>query len=221
MPSNRGSSSRRHDDRRDRDNDFEFNIANNPGVTRNLGRGDDTVEVRGALNQVRITFTSAEVGNGDPFDGSAVAPQDGGLAVRVQAEDAAGGLVGPVSRFDDEGITFTTRNAALFDVRDLVTGASRGLFDEVILGTDRDDELGDDDMTAAAATTMTTAADDDDAAATTTTTTPPNPITSTAAPAMTKSSAGGSTTSSSAERAMTCSSGGRATTASSAAPAMT
>ena len=115
-------------------------------MSRNLGSGDDTVKIRSRdVDQIRITFTSAEVGNGDPNDGSAIAPQDGGLAVRVQAEDALGNLVGPVSRFDDEGITFKAKGDALFDVRDLVTGASRGLFDEVILGTARNDELGDDD----------------------------------------------------------------------------
>ena len=152
MPSNRNStSSRRIDEREDRDDKFEFNISTSPAVTRNLGAGDDTVEFKSSnLAQIRITFTSLEVGNGNPNDGSAIAPQDGGLAVRVQAENALGNLVGPVSRFDDEGITFTTKGATLFDVRDLVTGATRGLFDEVILGTSGNDRInpahgGDDD----------------------------------------------------------------------------
>lgn len=144
MPSIRSGSSSRRD--HDRDDKFDFNINTNVGVSRNLGSGDDTVKIRSRdVDQIRITFTSSEVGNGNPNDGSAIAPQDGGLAVRVQAEDALGNLVGPVSRFDDEGITFKANRDALFDVRDLVTGASRGLFDEVILGSAGHDKLGDDD----------------------------------------------------------------------------
>lgn len=129
----------------DLDDKFEFDISTSPAISRNFGAGDDLVKIRSRdVDQIRITFTSAEVGNGNPNDGSAIAPQDGGLAVRVQAENAAGNLVGPVSRFDDEGIQFKANRDALFDVRDLVTGASRGLFDEVILGTSGNDKLGDD-----------------------------------------------------------------------------
>lgn len=146
MPSNRHSnSSRLHDRREDLDDKFEFNISTSPAVSRNLGAGDDLVKIRSRdVDQIRITFTSVEVGNGNPNDSNTLANQDGGLAVRVQAENAAGDLVGPVSRFDDEGITFKANRDALFDVRDLVTGLSRGLFDEVILGTAGADELGDD-----------------------------------------------------------------------------
>ena len=68
-----------------------------------------------------------------------MANQDGGLAVRLQAEDGADGLTGPVSRFDDEGITFVAATPGVtFDVRDLVSGAARGdQFEVVTLGTDR------------------------------------------------------------------------------------
>ncbi len=85
MPPNRSDkSSHRQDRRDDRDNDFEFNISTSPGVSRNLGAGDDEVKIRSRdVDQIRITFTSLEVGNGNPRDGSAIAPQDGGLAVRV------------------------------------------------------------------------------------------------------------------------------------------
>ena len=55
-----------------------------------------------------------------------MANQDGGLAVRAQAEDADGMLMGPVSRFDDEGITFRATGDFTFDVRDLVSGVERG-----------------------------------------------------------------------------------------------
>ena len=143
----------RESDRDDRDNargaerdarnnggdDFvRFDISRGAPVNRNLGAGDDVVEVRGndALRQVRVTFTSAEVGNGNPNDAGTLANQDGGLAVRVQAEDGQGNLTGAISRFDDEGIEFTSRGDVKFDVRDLTNGAQRGdFFDVVRLGT--------------------------------------------------------------------------------------
>jgi Ca2+-binding RTX toxin-like protein len=138
MPSNRSSNSGHRDGR---DNQFKFDITKSEGVSRNLGSGDDSVEIKGDVPQIRITFTSIEIGNGDPNDSNTLANQDGDLAVRVQAEDALGNLAGAVSRFDDEGFTFRTKGAALFDVRDLVTGVSRGLFDQVILGTNGGDTI--------------------------------------------------------------------------------
>ncbi|MCY7399196.1 MAG: hypothetical protein LH466_10220 [Sphingomonas bacterium] len=143
MPSNRNSNESRRIDERD---DYRFDITRSPAVQRDLGAGDDKVRIEApGVAQIRITFTGLEVGNGNPNDSNTLPNQDGGLAVRVQAENAAGNLVGPVSRFDDEGIQFKAKGATLFDVRDLVTGASRGLFDEVILGTSGADKLGDDD----------------------------------------------------------------------------
>jgi Ca2+-binding RTX toxin-like protein len=137
------SSNRHHDD----DRAFRFDITRSAPIARDLGSGDDRVEIRGDVPQIRLSFSPFEVGNGSPNDSNTQANQDGGLAVRVQAEDAAGNLTGPVSRFDDEGITFTTRGAALFEVQDLVTGVSRGLFDTVILGTSGADRINvsDDD----------------------------------------------------------------------------
>lgn len=133
------------------DDVFSFNISRDPAVARDLGVGDDLVEVKaiqsGEVPQVRLTFTSSEVGNGLATDGNALANQDGGLAVRVQAEDGTGMLAGAVSRFDDEGITFETNGRFTFDVRDLVSGAQRGdQFDVVKLGTagrDIFDEFGE------------------------------------------------------------------------------
>jgi Ca2+-binding RTX toxin-like protein len=123
----------------DRDGDeFRFNISRDPAVRRNLGEGDDVVEISadGRIPQVRLTFTSAEVGNGSATDSNTMMNQDGGLAVRVQAENRSGGLVGPVSRFDDEGITFESNGRFTYDVRDLVSGVQRGaFFDTVELGT--------------------------------------------------------------------------------------
>ncbi len=133
----------------DRTNNFKFDISKSDVLSRDLGPGQDSVSIKhdASLEQIRLTFTSAEVGNGNPLDaGDPARNQDGGLAVRVQAETASGNTTGPESRFDDEGATFSTVGDATFDVRDLVSGVSRGnFFDEVILGTngaDRFDETG-------------------------------------------------------------------------------
>ncbi|MDD2546295.1 MAG: calcium-binding protein [Burkholderiaceae bacterium] len=123
----------------------------------NLGAGLDVVNVTIAgTNQVRLTFTSADVGNGDALDGNNTAAstgiayggaEDGGLAVRFEQEltnvvtgeaGAAGTTV--VARYDDEGIVFVSAaNTADFDVRDLGTGTARGSFVNVVLGTDGND----------------------------------------------------------------------------------
>lgn len=112
----------------------------------NLGAGDDTVNVAAPLSasQIRLTFTSSEVGNASANDSGTMTNQDAGLAVRMQVEDGAGGLSGTISRFDDEGITFTSTTAGVtFDVRDLVSGTARGdQFTVVKLGTSGDDDLG-------------------------------------------------------------------------------
>ena len=99
-----------------------------------------------AGTQVRLTFTSSEVGNGDPRDADLLASQDGGLAVRFQLEDASGNPIGPISRYDDEGISFARLQGSglTFDVRDLVSGVQRGdQFDVVRLGTSGDDTISD------------------------------------------------------------------------------
>ncbi len=137
-------------DQRDADK-FKFDVSRDGAQSRNLGEGADEVTVKGNgdVNQVRLTFTSAEVGNGNPQDSNTLVNQDGGLAVRLQAEDAAGNPVGPISRFDDEGITFRSQGDIKFDVRDLVSGVERGNdFDVVTLGTSRGDfisEFGEKD----------------------------------------------------------------------------
>lgn len=135
--------------RRDDDDTVRLNVFRDDAVAKDLGAGDDVVQVRGDKDgQVRLTFTSVEVGNGDPNDSNTMMNQDGGLAVRLQAEDGADGLTGPMSRFDDEGITFKAKTKDLtFDVRDLVAGTQRGdKFEVVRLGTqdgDRLDESGE------------------------------------------------------------------------------
>lgn len=126
------------------DDTYRLDLFRDGPVEKDLGNGDDRV-VLDSLNkvsQIRLTLTSSEVGNGDAEDSDSMANQDGDLAVRLQAENTFGGLRGPESRFDDEGITFVTAGSATFDVRDLVSGVSRGdSFDVVKLGTQRDDLL--------------------------------------------------------------------------------
>jgi Ca2+-binding RTX toxin-like protein len=125
--------------------------------TQSLAADPNKVETysvsAGGATQVRVTFTSGEVGNGDGNDGAAVATpdatlayggqKDGGLAVRVQAEDANDALTGPLSRANDEGILFVTGSkTTTFDVRDLISGASRGDdFEAVFLGTNSADSF--------------------------------------------------------------------------------
>ncbi len=121
---------------------FDFNVSRDGPVAKDFGAGDDVVRVSADQpGQVRLTFTSAEVGNGNPNDSNTMLNQDGGLAVRLQAENGSDGLTGPVSRFDDEGISFEAETDGLtFDVRDLVSGAQRGdRFDVVSLGTQAGD----------------------------------------------------------------------------------
>ena len=120
-----------------------FNVSTNGADAVNLGNGSDIVNVSAAAaGQVRLTFTSAEVGNSNANDAGTLTNQDGGLAVRLQAEDSAGGVTGLVSRFDDEGTSFVAAAGTTFDVRDLVAGTQRGdLFEVVSLGTSGGDTL--------------------------------------------------------------------------------
>lgn len=125
-----------------------YNVATDGADAVDLGIGSDLVNVgAGGPGQVRLTFTSAEVGDGAAQDAGNLSGQDGGLAVRLQLEDSEGALVGDVARYDDEAISFLSATAGLtFDVRDLVSGAQRGnQFQAVILGSS-----GVDNLTAAA-----------------------------------------------------------------------
>lgn len=109
-----------------------------------LGTGLDTVQVTGAAGQLRLTFTSAEVGDDSIYDSGLLTNQDQQQAVRMQNESGTTDtLTGPISRFDDEGITFRAMTTGLtFDVRDLVSGAARGdSFVQVRLGTSGADTI--------------------------------------------------------------------------------
>ncbi|WP_275785035.1 calcium-binding protein [Pararhizobium gei] len=126
------------------DNSYRFDIFKDGPLERDLGAGNDLVSIDApdAVKQIRLTFTSSEVGNGSADDSNTLANQDGGLAVRVQAEYNVGKLRGPESRFDDEGIVFKSNGKFTFDVRDLVSGVQRGdTFDVVKLGTSGADNL--------------------------------------------------------------------------------
>ena len=124
------------------DDTLNIRIPVNGQYTVNLGAGSDDVLVSGRDTQVRLTFTSSEVGNGSATDSNTQTNQDGGLAVRFQAETVSGALTNLVNRFDDEGINFVGYNGITFDVRDLVSGAQRGnQFHEVQLGTSGRDKL--------------------------------------------------------------------------------
>jgi Ca2+-binding RTX toxin-like protein len=113
--------------------------------------GETVIPPDSTENQVRLTFTSAEVGDGDGNDSNTLANQDGGPAVRYQDEDAMGNLVGPEFRFVDEdpmagsGRIFDARGldpSVTFDVRDLPTGTERGdQFRVVELGTNMGDTI--------------------------------------------------------------------------------
>jgi Ca2+-binding RTX toxin-like protein len=120
------------------------NLATDGSDQIDLGSGRDKVSVSAPAMapQVLVTFTSSEVGNDQALDSDTMANQDGGLAVRLQAEDGSGTLVGAVGRFDDEGVTFESNGAFTFDVRDLVSGVQRGdAFDALTLGTKGNDTI--------------------------------------------------------------------------------
>ena len=63
-----------------------FNVSTDETDTVNLGEGSDVVTLSAAAaGQIRLSFVSAQVGNGSANDAPSPAPQDGGLAVRLQA----------------------------------------------------------------------------------------------------------------------------------------
>ncbi|MES3009904.1 MAG: DUF4214 domain-containing protein [Pseudomonadota bacterium] len=101
----------------------------------------DTITVQGG-GEVRLTFTSADVGNTNALDGNNDANEDGGLAVRYQLENGGGTPTGVAHRFEDENITFDGRaSGTKFDVRDLPSGTARGVFDVVTLGSSVGDNV--------------------------------------------------------------------------------
>ena len=108
------------------------------------GTGDDVVQVFGPAREIRLTWSTLQTGNGDANDSGLLAGEDGGLNVRFQSEDTAGDLSGPVSRYDDEGISFIGLNGVTFDLRNLQDGAMRGSgYGIVRLGSSGDDRYDD------------------------------------------------------------------------------
>lgn len=127
-----------------RDDTVGYNIGYIAAMSRDFGAGYDLVKIGNKttdITQVRITFTGSEVGNGSASDSGALDRHDGGLAVRLQAENESGRVVGPLARFDDEGISFVADGNFTFDVRVLEPGnAQRGsAFSVVRLGTSGSD----------------------------------------------------------------------------------
>ena len=122
-----------------------YNLATDGADSIDGGADFDTVNVSSTgATQIRVSFVSGEVGNGSANNATASTAGDymgaaaGGLAVRLQAEDAMGALAitGSIGRVDDEGVNFVAVTGTTFDVRDFVTGAMRGAsFNEVTLGT--------------------------------------------------------------------------------------
>lgn len=83
--------------------------------------------------QIRLTFDQTRVGNGKAKDSTI--GSDGGLAVRIQAEDENGELTGAVGRADDETVAYSTQGGIPIEIRDSVTGLSYGdQFGFVVLG---------------------------------------------------------------------------------------
>jgi Ca2+-binding RTX toxin-like protein len=91
---------------------------------------------------IRLTLASGGVGNGI----TTTEANGTTLAVTAQKQDAAGAVTGNTALFDDEGIVFGGIGAGqlqTFNVVNSATGASRGTFSQVILGTSLNDGIAD------------------------------------------------------------------------------
>ena len=89
-------------------------------------------------SQIRVTFTSTNVGNGTGAGTSA----DTANTVTLRAETTGmDSVTGSTGYADDEGITFIAASGTTFDVRD-ISGTERGdQFRQVILGSNGNDTL--------------------------------------------------------------------------------
>ncbi|MCE2679844.1 MAG: hypothetical protein LW629_05215 [Burkholderiales bacterium] len=83
---------------------FRVNLDTDGSDLANLGSDLDTVEVSSSAAQVRVSFDTAGVGQGNRN------------SVTVQAEDGGGDLIGSILTTDDEGIRFVAQDASLFDL---------------------------------------------------------------------------------------------------------
>lgn len=129
--------------------DVQGTIANEGDTAFSLANG--VVTAPAALTQIRATFVSAEVGNGNANNAA------GALAVALQQEDNADALIAAELRTSDEGTTLTAKNGQTFDVRD-VSGDQRGnMFTTVKLGTNANEAI----EAAATATYINAGAGDD------------------------------------------------------------
>ena len=83
---------------------FSVNLDTDGSDVANLGSELDTVEVSSSAPQVRVSFDTAGVGQGDRN------------SVTAQAEDGGGDLIGSILTTDDEGIRFVAQDASLFEI---------------------------------------------------------------------------------------------------------
>ena len=129
-------------------NSVLFNISKSPGISRNLGPGQDRVNINHspAVDQIRLTFTSAKSATAAPSTATPWPTRTAAWRSVSRPRTASGVLTGPVSRFDDEGITFTTGAMRPSTSATSSAASPRGdYFDVVILGTsaaDTFDETG-------------------------------------------------------------------------------
>lgn len=115
----------------------QVGVNNTAAVNNNANTANTVIlDNQATGTNLRLTFASAEVGNGNGRN----ATND--LAASLQREDGADALVGGVSRYSDEGISFASSDGSIrFDVRD-VSGTQRGTFQQATLGS-----LGNDVLT--------------------------------------------------------------------------
>ncbi len=122
-----------------------YNLATDGSDQINLGTEsvtsatlNDVVNVSSTgATQIRVTFTSANVGDGTGVGTSA----DTANTVTLRAEDGTGEPAGTTGYADDEGTTFIAPTGTTFDVRD-IGGTQRGdQFTQVILGSNGGDTL--------------------------------------------------------------------------------
>ena len=130
-----------------------YNLATGGSDQINLGAEavtsellNDVVNVSSTgATQIRLSFTSANVGNaigtGTTVDGSLTgADASTRNTVTLQAEDGEGMVTGTIGYADDEGVTFLAHSGTTFDVRDAASGTERGdFFNQVLLGSNGDD----------------------------------------------------------------------------------
>lgn len=92
--------------------------------------------------QIRLTLNLADIGNGSAFDAASAPNQElFGLAVRLQAEDATGNLVGVEGRADDEAVQYVAATGTTFDIRDQAGVSVGDQFARAVMGSSASESL--------------------------------------------------------------------------------